>query len=215
MGTDIVHLPRISRLISRRDYLTRFTRRILDEQEHKDFQTRFKETLQLHGGNSKYPPVTAEMTRWLAGRFAAKEAARKAAPDGAASISWKDVVVRAQGGTGNKEDASAMPEIVFWPDGKDGKPGSTGQVSISHDGEYAFATVLAWNPPVRSKAIQDRNLEDRKGDEENEYKTNPERRKLSGEEWKKKRETRKIKTLRKETKEAQKEAQNKAQDDDS
>jgi len=146
IGTDIVHLPRISRLINRRDYLRRFTRRLLDEQENNDFQTRFKETLQLHRGKATNAPITAEMTRWLAGRFAAKEAARKAAPGGAASIGWKDVVVRAQGDIGNQEDASSIPQIVFWPNGKDGKPGNIGRLSISHDGEYATATVLAWSP---------------------------------------------------------------------
>jgi Phosphopantetheinyl transferase (holo-ACP synthase) len=99
IGTDIVHVPRISRLLNHRggSYLTRFTRRILDTHEQADFATRFKEILQLHNGTTS-PPITMEMTRWLAGRFAAKEAARKAAPSGAAEIGWKDVVVRAQGG---------------------------------------------------------------------------------------------------------------------
>ena len=152
IGTDIVHTPRISRLLNRADYLTRFTRRILDPQEQADFATRFKETLVLHG-TSTNPPITAEMTRWLAGRFAAKEAARKAAPEGAAEIGWKDVVVRAQGGVGNKQDKSSIPEIVYWPEGRDGRPGSVGRLSISHDGEYAFATVMAWTGDVHLHSL--------------------------------------------------------------
>lgn len=152
IGTDIVHIPRISRLLNRADYLTRFTRRILDPQEQADFTTRFKETLALHG-TSTTPPITAEMTRWLAGRFAAKEAARKAAPEGAADIGWKDVVVRAQGGVGNKQDKSSIPEIVYWPEGRGGRPGSVGRLSISHDGEYAFATVMAWTGDVHSYSL--------------------------------------------------------------
>lgn len=94
------------------------------------------------------------MTRWLAGRFAAKEAARKAAPGGAASLGWKDVVVRvpedAEGdregeseiGATVQEGTSRRPEIVFLG-GSAGRPDRLGRLSISHDGEYVVATVLA------------------------------------------------------------------------
>lgn len=88
------------------------------------------------------------MTRWLAGRFAAKEAARKAAPEGAASIGWKDVVVQVQSGAeGSRsqsqsvEGVSRRPEIVYL--GEEGDAGRVGRLSISHDGEYVVATVLA------------------------------------------------------------------------
>lgn len=79
------------------------------------------------------------MARWLAGRFAAKEAARKAAPGGAASVGWKDVVVRIDG------EASGRPEVVYlWERDGDGEMlGQVGRLSISHDGEYVVATVLA------------------------------------------------------------------------
>lgn len=86
------------------------------------------------------------MTRWLAGRFAAKEAARKAAPGGAASIGWKDVVVMVQGeGDGSAaavDGTSRRPEVVYMGAG-DGGIGRVGRLSISHDGEYVVATVLA------------------------------------------------------------------------
>lgn len=98
------------------------------------------------------------MTRWLAGRFAAKEAARKAAPDGAASLGWKDVEVRVPRdnhveGKGQvdgddvgefvpEEGTSRRPEIVFLGGGGD-RPDRLGRLSISHDGEYVVATVLA------------------------------------------------------------------------
>jgi holo-[acyl-carrier protein] synthase len=75
------------------------------------------------------------MARWLAGRFAAKEAARKAAPGGAASVSWKDVMVRLE------EVGNGRPELVYLRDG--GKIGEIGRLSISHDGEYVIATVMA------------------------------------------------------------------------
>lgn len=88
------------------------------------------------------------MTRWLAGRFAAKEAARKAAPFGAASIGWKDVIVRVQEpdedlqtSSESAEGVSRRPEIVYLGDGDE--RGRAGQLSISHDGDYVVATVLA------------------------------------------------------------------------
>jgi holo-[acyl-carrier protein] synthase len=170
IGTDIVHLPRITRLLQRTNYLTRFTRRILSDQEQLDFQTRFKDTLTLYPNrhaSPSLPPstpiITPDMTRWLAGRFAAKEAARKAAPGGAAALGWKDVVVRVPGDSemdnatvldmgnslgGNgvlaaaQEGTSRRPEIVFLGGGE-GRPDRLGQLSISHDGEYVVATVLA------------------------------------------------------------------------
>ncbi|GKZ35172.1 histidinolphosphatase [Aspergillus brasiliensis] len=105
IGTDIVHLPRITRLLARPNYLTRFTHRILHAREQQDFRTRFSlpalPALIPSSSSSSSPAhtptpsisISPDMTRWLAGRFAAKEAARKAAPRGAAHISWKDVVV--------------------------------------------------------------------------------------------------------------------------
>lgn len=73
------------------------------------------------------------MARWLAGRFAAKEAARKAAPNGAASLGWKDVMVRVS------ETDRGRPEVVYL----DGETARIGKLSISHDGDYVVATVLA------------------------------------------------------------------------
>ncbi|KAL2838364.1 hypothetical protein BJY01DRAFT_237492 [Aspergillus pseudoustus] len=148
IGTDIVHLPRITRLISRPGgYLSRFTRRILSKTEEADFRTRFAlpplqpqprsislgiET-EKNGKVGLEVKITPDMARWLAGRFAAKEAARKAARGGASAVGWKDVVVRS---------AEGRPEIVFLDRNGEG-PGRLGRLSISHDGEYVVATVLA------------------------------------------------------------------------
>ncbi|KAJ5631579.1 4'-phosphopantetheinyl transferase B [Penicillium longicatenatum] len=166
IGTDVVHLPRITALLMRRgNYLTRFTRRILCDQEQRDFHHRFKESLSLQpqSQNTSSTPqrssfITADMTRWLAGRFAAKEAARKAAPDGAASIGWKDVMVRVQEASDSDSNTgvttgfaqshmvdgvSRRPEIVYLGTAKDGSDSRVGRLSISHDGEYVVATVLA------------------------------------------------------------------------
>ncbi|RAQ47648.1 phosphopantetheinyl transferase PptB [Aspergillus flavus] len=133
IGTDIVHLPRITRLIHRRDYLTRFTRRILNDHEQHDFRTRFALLGATNPPNERPLPSATEMARWLAGRFAAKEAARKAAPNGAASLGWKDVMVRVS------ETDRGRPEVVYM----DGETARIGKLSISHDGDYVVATVLA------------------------------------------------------------------------
>lgn len=215
IGTDIVHLPRIARLVSRPNgYLTRFTRRILSDQEQADFRKRFNlppgedvplesrlypTHRRLHvqtntntgvngnvngnvnggagisaGAGASAGPTSSlstEMARWLAGRFAAKEAARKAAPGGAASVGWKDVVViREDEGTGSSESIMAELESKVGSKGRNktsveriremrreresgrpgivyldanGGPGKMGKLSISHDGEYVVATVLA------------------------------------------------------------------------
>ncbi|KAJ5966454.1 hypothetical protein N7481_013168 [Penicillium waksmanii] len=178
IGTDIVHLPRITRLLtSRPNYLSRFTQRILSDAEQRDFHRRFKGITQLSSQNSSKPtsasastsaftstsasmsastrsaPITPEITRWLAGRFAAKEAARKASPAGAASIGWKDVIVRVEedvrkstapmGGAVDGHTAvdgtSRRPEIVYVGGGEE----RVARLSISHDGDYVVATVLA------------------------------------------------------------------------
>ncbi|KAJ5143034.1 uncharacterized protein N7515_001821 [Penicillium bovifimosum] len=145
IGTDIVHIPRIAQLLTRPDYLTRFTRRILCDQEQTYFRKRFSEALKERAAyHQQPPPVPAEITRWLAGRFAAKEAARKAAPSGAASIGWKDVMVTIQEDGGMfGEGVSRRPEIVYIGNAEGAEEGRAAKLSISHDGEYVVATVLA------------------------------------------------------------------------
>ncbi|KAL1962015.1 hypothetical protein VTN77DRAFT_659 [Rasamsonia byssochlamydoides] len=147
IGTDVVHLPRILRLISRprgkskESYLEKFTRRILCEQEQEDFRNRFRlrQTQRDDPSTpSSNPMITTDMARWLAGRFAAKEAARKAAPGGAASVGWKDVLVRTEEGAASS--GSRRPEVVYLGEGDSGR---VGKLSISHDGDYVVATVLA------------------------------------------------------------------------
>ncbi|KAL4976584.1 4'-phosphopantetheinyl transferase superfamily [Aspergillus desertorum] len=145
IGTDIVHLPRIIRLVSRPGgYLTRFMRRVLSEQEQRDFRTRFSlpplDSPACHPNKDNRINITftPDMARWLAGRFAAKEAARKAARGGAKGLGWKDVVVRVA-----YDDAEGRPDVVLFDRGEDGGRGRVGRLSISHDGEYVVATVLA------------------------------------------------------------------------
>ncbi|EGD89394.1 hypothetical protein H112_03014 [Trichophyton rubrum D6] len=160
IGTDIVHIPRIQRLVARsvaastsldpaaatnqKTSLSRFVRRILCEQEQAYFKSKFR--LSSIASDVQLPPqpITAqtstEIARWLAGRFAAKEAARKAAPGGASSVSWKEVMIRAEAG------GDGRPEVVYFREG--GSVGQLGKLSISHDGEYVVATVIAATPEL-------------------------------------------------------------------
>jgi holo-[acyl-carrier protein] synthase len=162
IGTDIVHIPRIYRMITRNPFsktsrtaqtfspivLDRFTRRILTDQEREYFHSKFpplrnrsppapsSTSAAAAAVSLSYNSADAEpMARWLAGRFAAKEAARKAAPGGAASVGWKDVMIRLE------EGGDGRPELVYLRDG--GRIGKVGRLSISHDGEYVVATVIA------------------------------------------------------------------------
>lgn len=88
---------------------------------------------------------------WLAGRWAAKEAARKAW--GAAILSWKDVRVELD--TGLSPPGTSKPvRIVCQPYHTQDSPDfdesehqlnlrQEGRLSVSHDGDYCVATVIA------------------------------------------------------------------------
>lgn len=103
---------------------------------------------------AKLITLDVDMTRWVAGRFAAKEAARKAAPNGAAHAGWKEVWVKLEDDapqaktleydektdSGPTRNPSRRPEIVYL---MPGYRGQVGKLSIAHDGEYIVATVLS------------------------------------------------------------------------
>ncbi|KAL7275468.1 hypothetical protein RUND412_001596 [Rhizina undulata] len=164
IGIDLLHLPRLSSVLLRQRsrYVTRFARRILTPGEFEVFQRKLLEVaasrtrddgskeqeqeegewegqissssssssrFEWRGSGEKSPLV-----RWLGTRWAAKEAAFKAGGAGRRLL-WKDVEVR------------------LMHMGKKGQPylyltetGATGQLSISHDGEYVVA--MAFIPPT-------------------------------------------------------------------
>ena len=152
VGTDIVHISRIEKVISKNNYhaLQGFLKRVLHPLECRDFIKKFPEWRtkaaildlrheQAHSGRA--------LSRWLSGRWAAKEAARKAW--GATSLGFKDVRVEIHAATG---------EVQMVCHGEDLIKGSikqaaeqVAQLSISHDGDYAMATVLA--TPLQLKPV--------------------------------------------------------------
>ncbi|TFL05671.1 4'-phosphopantetheinyl transferase superfamily [Pterulicium gracile] len=120
IGVDLVHLARIAKMVAGR-HGRRFPARILSSEEVKEFDF-------LGGG------VDRRM-RYLAVRWAVKEAAYKALYP-TIRPSWKDLSLlrRASDAKPRLElDSGLLPEA------------STVdlQVSISHDGDYVVASVLA------------------------------------------------------------------------
>lgn len=95
-------------------------------------------------------PVSWRLTRMIAGRWSAKEAARKAW--GANYIGFKDVRVEfAEQWKEDPDKAGSRPvKIVCQPVEMSGSPDPAkaalqqeGQLSISHDADYVVATVIA------------------------------------------------------------------------
>jgi holo-[acyl-carrier protein] synthase len=134
IGTDIVYLPRIRRLISKQQ-----GRRIIP------FATRILHPLELRDLSQRHPHWQLQrdqagadsdsLIKWLGGRFAAKEAARKAL--GASTLGWKDVRVEV-------DQTSGQPCIISTTQNANHEDVEhEAKLSISHDGDYVVATVLA------------------------------------------------------------------------
>lgn len=139
VGTDIVHLPRIRQLVTRKEgrYLLPFTRRILHQRERDNLSQKYPNVCQA---SVTTHPHLDSLVRWLGGRFAAKEAARKAL--GASFVSWKEVRVETLNG--------GQPRIIYSSRAQgDSLEEEEAKVSISHDGDYVVATVLASTSPKR------------------------------------------------------------------
>lgn len=104
--------------------------RILTAAEHRDLVKKFPFCRRLE---TQLPADRQSLARWFAGRLAAKEAAKKAW--GANILSWKDLTVEISAFEG--------PIILCNPFKDPKKPEQEASLSISHDGDYATATVIA------------------------------------------------------------------------
>lgn len=130
IGVDILHLPRLVSLLSRRP-VHHFARRILTPTELSDFQ--------------KLPPPSANLTpteippttiRFLATRWAAKEAAYKASQSLIFTtekkwMGWKNFEI-SHGSRGEPLLTIRDEERVL----------GMGKISVSHDGEYVIAMAM-------------------------------------------------------------------------
>ncbi|KNG87352.1 hypothetical protein ANOM_003931 [Aspergillus nomiae NRRL 13137] len=161
VGTDICHIPRIRRILTRENpkYAERFSKRIFSESERDAFQQRHDNVLRLKKDldtavcrtdeNSRqqddYDRELWRLSSWVAGRFAAKEAAMKAVyPQ---RLGWHHAEVLVLPGQMKPLLVIHSFQHVDTVEGNDeNRPPVTkraAQLSISHDGEYAIATVLA------------------------------------------------------------------------
>lgn len=121
IGTDICSISRITKTYER--YGEKFLKRILTDAEIKYVLSN----------------PTHTITR-IAGRFAAKEAAAKALGTGWSGVGWREVEIVRQ--------PSGEPTIVLHGRAKvvaDNRNLQHWEVSISHEREFAVASVLAYS----------------------------------------------------------------------
>ncbi|KAK0468283.1 4'-phosphopantetheinyl transferase [Desarmillaria tabescens] len=119
IGVDVVHLPRIAALIARRGP-ERFAQRILSNEELQSWKA-------IH---------EVDRARFLAVRWAVKEAAYKAMYP-TVKPTWKHLSFRSLG----QEFNGSKPSLIYRPPSLGTSVGEI-HSSVSHDGEYVFASVL-------------------------------------------------------------------------
>ncbi|POR32285.1 Uncharacterized protein TPAR_07519, partial [Tolypocladium paradoxum] len=161
VGTDICHISRIHGILSgpRR---ARFVNRILAPEELAQGDPRL-DLPGLGGGSTASKAAAArrdgevavrETPLWkaaafLAGRFAAKEAAIKAHSH--RRLTFHDVVIERRGRSGEARLGSGPPVARIRAGEGEGEDVSA-LVSISHDGDYATAVCVAHDPSVAGDA---------------------------------------------------------------
>ena len=161
IGTDIIHLTRLSRSPN---LFRKLVLRILQPVEQRVFHERFPNWSEDTASTGSI--IEQKQRDWLGGRWAAKEAAKKAW--GASLLSFRDLRVEATS-DGNLHVVCALLE--------GGQPGQSfdeqvATLSLSHDGEYATATVLA--SPLQESIIAE--LRRRKSEAERNVKMTPQER---------------------------------------
>lgn len=154
IGTDIIATDRIlSPVKPDVKRMVRLSKRFLHPRELNDLNRRFPEWRLAERHDNLQPRQAAA---WIAGRWAAKEAAKKAWD--AALLSFRDLRVEIESGGGVciicdthlQEGLSSSRQVTE----------QVAQLSISHDGDYTLATVLA-SPlhPDISAELQSRKAE--------------------------------------------------------
>ena len=175
IGTDIAHIPRIARLVASQRTLPRFLRKVLTSREEREFHIRFSKSGYANAGSDSEIGGEARDSRWvdeaarfLAGRWAAKEAIVKACSW--RSLTFDEIQIRKE--TGSKRIYGVIldkPEVrrtmrnmhteqdvrsndeeseYVGDQGNDDPAGQVVKISISHDGEYATAVCMAAEEPT-------------------------------------------------------------------
>jgi holo-[acyl-carrier protein] synthase len=136
LGTDIVYIPRIQAALER--FGERFIQRVYTPVEQRDCRSLSLVPTQAVLLHEKRTHVSAKQ---LAGRWAAKEAVAKALGTGWRGLRYTDIEVQRQ--------PSGQPQVYLY-----GAAAIAAaqwgeyhwQVSLSHDGDYAIATAIAYCP---------------------------------------------------------------------
>ncbi|PUU83831.1 4'-phosphopantetheinyl transferase superfamily [Tuber borchii] len=132
IGVDLLHLPRLTRLLTKRPtYTHRFARRILTKSEYRQFLKSTTTTTTTTTTSSSSSPLAATTIKWLGVRWAAKEAAFKAFGTRRGGLVWEDVEV------GYYD--SGQPFLWLFNKERERRMGG---LSISHDGEYLVAMAM-------------------------------------------------------------------------
>ncbi|TFY72494.1 hypothetical protein EVG20_g494 [Dentipellis fragilis] len=125
IGTDLVHIPRIAALLVRQPH--RLPRRVLSPFEHPLW----------HALQS-----SEQRVRFVAVRWAVKEAAYKALYP-TFIPTWKELSYLPP-----PSDTRGKPSLLFLPSSdRKASHGVKLHVSVTHDGEYAIASVVAERVP--------------------------------------------------------------------
>mmetsp|Transcript_18919 Transcript_18919/g.60483 ORF Transcript_18919/g.60483 Transcript_18919/m.60483 type:complete len:160 (+) Transcript_18919:102-581(+) len=127
LGVDLVHVPRIARAWAR--FGGRFAARFLHPDERAALQA-----LQLRQGADE-----ARVAQWLAGRWAAKEAAYKALGPSAGPARTLFTELQVLSGSAKQPLLELHGTAAATARARGVK---RSHLSLSHDGEYAFAQVI-------------------------------------------------------------------------
>ncbi|PTB80687.1 hypothetical protein M440DRAFT_1325702 [Trichoderma longibrachiatum ATCC 18648] len=166
IGTDICRISRIYAILRSPRRGMRFVNRIFspEEQATKDHRLRCLERRPLGGlsdekrgfhgmrvGNelsceeiARRDPEWWAAASFVAGRFAAKEAAIKAHSH--RRLTFHDVVIERRGR--DEERLGSGPPVARIKGGEGEEEDASAMISISHDGEYATAVCMAFDPSV-------------------------------------------------------------------
>ncbi|KAL0944432.1 holo-acyl-carrier-protein synthase [Colletotrichum truncatum] len=160
IGTDICQVSRIYRLLAS-DRGTRFLQRVFTQDERAlvpaDSMKGSPQTLAANFQNGdfealkKHNPTLWKKATYVAGRFAAKEATFKAHPF--RRLSFHDITIVRKALVEGKENPNGSgPPVAVLRSEREGEPDQTAMVSISHDGDYATAVCLGYDPSASEMA---------------------------------------------------------------
>ena len=131
LGTDIVYIPRIQTALER--FGERFLQRVYTFTEQRDCWSSDTHLVNAQGRINR-----VSVSR-LAGRWAAKEAVAKALGTGWRGLRYTDIEIQ--------RHSSGAPQVYLYPAAvalvADWGP-CDWQLSLSHDGDYAIATAIAY-----------------------------------------------------------------------